>query len=69
MSHPVTPAAASATDARQLVAVISTGVGGPSAALHRGLGFVVAGRLPEAGRKFDQWIDIVFMRRRGGYGA
>lgn len=49
--------------ARQLVAVISTGEDGPSATLHRALGFTVTGRLREAGRKFDRWIDIVLMQR------
>jgi L-amino acid N-acyltransferase YncA len=29
-----------------------------SVGLHETLGYVAAGRLPEVGRKFDQWIDI-----------
>lgn len=34
-----------------------------SIALHRDLGFVEAGRLPEVGRKFDRWLDLAFMVR------
>ena len=34
-----------------------------SVALHRGMGFEEAGRLPEAGFKFDQWIDMSLMQR------
>ncbi|MHA6511083.1 GNAT family N-acetyltransferase [Tessaracoccus sp. Z1128] len=32
-----------------------------SLAFHRALGFVESGRLPEVGRKFDRWLDVVFM--------
>lgn len=31
-----------------------------SLAFHRRLGFVEAGRLPQVGRKFDRWLDLVF---------
>lgn len=51
------------TGAHQLVAVISTGTDGPSARLHRALGFEAAGTLREVGYKFDHWIDIVMMQR------
>jgi phosphinothricin acetyltransferase len=54
------------TDAHQLVAVISTGEDGPSARLHRALGFETAGRLREVGHKFGRWIDVVLMQRRVG---
>jgi L-amino acid N-acyltransferase len=30
--------------------------------LHRGLGFVEVGRLTEVGRKFDRWLDLVYMQ-------
>lgn len=32
-----------------------------SIALHRGLGFVDCGRLPQVGRKFDRWLDLAFL--------
>jgi phosphinothricin acetyltransferase len=54
---------AAETGAHQLVAVISTGEDGPSARLHRSLGFETVGRLREVGRKFDRWIDVVMMQR------
>ncbi len=28
---------------------------------HQRLGFVECGRLPEVGRKFDRWLDVVFV--------
>ncbi|HAM45355.1 MAG TPA: GNAT family N-acetyltransferase [Propionibacteriaceae bacterium] len=33
-----------------------------SLALHARLGFVEVGRLPEVGRKFDRWLDLVFVQ-------
>ena len=33
-----------------------------SMALHRSLGFVEVGRLPEVGRKFDRWLDLVLLQ-------
>jgi phosphinothricin acetyltransferase len=56
-------ARAGRTGAHQLVAVISTGEDGPSARLHRALGFETSGRLREVGHKFGEWIDIVMMQR------
>jgi phosphinothricin acetyltransferase len=56
-------ARAAESGAHQLVAVISTGEDGPSARLHRALGFETAGRLREVGYKFDRWIDILLMQR------
>jgi len=47
---------------------VHTLVGGLSAdndismALHRSLGFVEVGRLPEVGRKFDRWLDLVLVQ-------
>jgi L-amino acid N-acyltransferase YncA len=32
--------------------------------LHERFGFRAAGRLHEVGRKFDRWLDLVFMERR-----
>lgn len=34
-----------------------------SLAFHRRLGFEVTGRLPEVGRKFGRWLDVVFVTR------
>ncbi len=34
-----------------------------SLAFHRRLGFEESGRLPEVGRKFDRWLDVVFVTR------
>jgi L-amino acid N-acyltransferase YncA len=34
-----------------------------SMALHAGRGFVETGRLREVGRKFDRWLDLVFMQK------
>jgi phosphinothricin acetyltransferase len=33
-----------------------------SVALHRKLGFVEVARMPEVGRKFDRWLDLVYMQ-------
>jgi L-amino acid N-acyltransferase len=35
-----------------------------SLALHRKAGFVETARLTEVGRKFDRWLDLVFMQKR-----
>jgi len=34
--------------------------------LHRKLGFAETGRLLQVGRKFDRWLDLVFMQRALG---
>ena len=34
-----------------------------SITLHAGLGFVEVGRMPEVGRKFDRWLDLVFLEK------
>ena len=35
----------------------------PSLALHRKLGFGETGRMPEVGRKFGRYLDLVFMQK------
>ncbi|MBT9291633.1 GNAT family N-acetyltransferase [Prosthecodimorpha staleyi] len=34
-----------------------------SITLHAALGYREVGRLPEVGRKFDRWLDLVFMQK------
>jgi L-amino acid N-acyltransferase len=45
-----------------MVAGIEAGNAG-SIRLHARAGFVEAGRLREVGRKFDRWLDLVFMQK------
>jgi len=35
-----------------------------SIALHKKFGFIETGRLPEAGRKFDRWLTLVFLQKQ-----
>lgn len=39
------------------------GVNVPSVALHASLGFEQAGLLPDAGRKFGEWLRLLIMQR------
>ncbi|GAB20394.1 putative acetyltransferase [Gordonia effusa NBRC 100432] len=50
----------------QIVAVIAAEGGDGSIALHRRFGFDEVGRLTKVGRKFDRWIDVVYMQREIG---
>jgi len=34
-----------------------------SLSLHRDLGFVETARMPEVGRKFERWLDLVFVQK------
>lgn len=45
-----------------MVGVIDGG-NADSIRFHERLGFQVSGRLPEVGRKFDRWLDVVFVTR------
>jgi phosphinothricin acetyltransferase len=53
---------ARASDIHVLVAGIDA-ENGESIAFHRALGFVEVARMPETGRKFDRWLDLVLMQR------
>lgn len=53
---------------RQMVAVISGHGSAASVALHRKLGFEIAGTLLSVGYKHDQWIDTILMQRALGPG-
>lgn len=54
--------AAEAAGFRQMIAV--AGGGEPaSVGLHAACGFTHAGRLTAVGRKFDRWLDTVYMQR------
>lgn len=55
-------AQAKARDMHVMVAGIEAG-NAASLALHRQAGFEIVGRLPEVGRKFDRWLDLVFMQK------
>ena len=52
---------------RQMLAVV--GGGEPSSiAVHKSLGFRETGRMHAVGRKFDKWLDTVYMQRALGDG-
>ncbi len=49
--------------AQQVIAVIADTGDPRSAALHRGCGFVDAGRLRRVGRKHGRWVDTLLLQR------
>jgi len=49
-------------DKHAMIAGIEAG-NAASIALHAALGFTEVGRLPQVGRKFDRWLDLVFMEK------
>ena len=55
--------ACEAAGMRQMLAVIGDSGNAASIKLHAAMGFERAGLLPAVGRKHDQWVDVVIMRR------
>ncbi len=49
-------------DKHVMIAGIEAG-NAASIALHTEFGFVEVGRLPQVGRKFERWLDLVFMEK------
>ena len=49
-------------DIHVLVAAVDADNAG-SIAFHRSLGFAEVARMPEVGRKFDRWLDLVLLQR------
>ncbi len=49
-------------DIHAMVAAIDSG-NTESIAFHERLGFTTVARMPEVGRKFDRWLDLVLMQR------
>jgi phosphinothricin acetyltransferase len=62
-------AACEAQGFRQMIAVIGDSQNTGSIALHRALGFVYIGTMPNIGFKFGRWLDGVLMQRTLGEGA
>ncbi len=60
--------AATAHGFRQMVAVIGDSESVGSIGVHATLGFQRVGVLRSAGRKFDRWLDLVYMQRALGAG-
>jgi L-amino acid N-acyltransferase len=54
---------ARATDVHALVAGVDA-ANDASVEFHRRLGFEVVATMPEVGRKFDRWLDLVLLQRR-----
>ena len=54
---------------RQMIAAIGDSANTGSIAVHARAGFVEIGRLDKVGRKFERWLDVVFMQRALGDGA
>jgi phosphinothricin acetyltransferase len=53
---------ARANDVHVMVAAVD-GANTESIAFHERLGFDVVARMPEVGRKFDRWLDLVLLQR------
>ena len=48
---------------RQMIAVIGDTANEASIEFHRRLGFELVAAMPEVGRKFDRWLDLVLLQR------
>lgn len=59
---------ADACGIRKLIAVIGDSANAASIGVHRGAGFIDAGRITSCGWKFERWLDIVLMERSVGAG-
>ena len=53
---------ARANDVHVMVAAVDS-ANSESIAFHQRLGFATVARMPEVGRKFDRWLDLVLMQR------
>lgn len=58
-----------ALGARQMLAVIGDSSNDASIGVHAACGFERCGTLPNAGWKFERWLDVVLMQRALGPGA
>ncbi|MEQ3625081.1 MAG: N-acetyltransferase family protein [Celeribacter sp.] len=54
---------ARAADLHVMVGAVEAG-NVASIRLHKGLGFVECGRMPQVGAKFGRWLDLVFLQRQ-----
>ncbi|KRW94484.1 GNAT family N-acetyltransferase [Paracoccus sp. MKU1] len=53
---------ARARGAHSMIAAVS-GENAAGIAFHRAIGYVAVGRLPQAGRKFGRWLDLVLLQK------
>jgi L-amino acid N-acyltransferase YncA len=53
---------ARSNDVHVMVAAVD-GANQDSISFHERLGFTTVARMPEVGRKFDQWLELVLMQR------
>ena len=52
-----------ATNGKHVMVAAVDGENEGSVTFHERLGFTVVGRMPEVGRKFDRWLDLVLLQR------
>ena len=51
------------TDGAHVMIAAVDGANAESIVFHERLGFEVVARMPEVGRKFDRWLELVLMQR------